>query len=139
MSSTTCPTTTMMGTMQTREHRRERAGESIRKALAEMIVAGEVKRPGLEGVLVTAVLVSKDLDVARVFVRSLVPADDVRRRAVLCALVSAQPFLRRETVRRLRLRRAPELRFEWDDSVDRGARIESVLAEISREDRGADR
>jgi len=94
-----------------------------------------VKDPGIGFVTVTWVKVSPDLQVARVYYTSL--GDDRARRNTARALQRALPFLRRQVAVRLRLRRAPELAFTYDESVERGERIEQLLEGIRSADASA--
>ena len=98
-----------------------RLGEQIREDLSA-ILAGEVKDPGIGFLTVTHVRVSADLQVARVYYTAL--GDEKARRAAARALERAAPFLRRQLAGRLRLRRAPELLFHYDESIARGERVE---------------
>ena len=107
--------------------RPQRVGDQIRAELGELL-ARHVKDPGIGFVTVTWVKVSADLQVARVYYTAL--GDDRARRDTARALQRALPFLRREIAARLRLRRAPELAFTYDESVERGERIERLLEEI---------
>jgi ribosome-binding factor A len=74
------------------------------------------------------VKVSADLQVARAYFTVLGDAEAQRNTAK--ALGRARPFLRRQLAARLRLRRAPELAFQYDEAVGRQERIESLLEEI---------
>src|SRR5437868_8547562 len=115
--------------------RTRRVGEGLRKELASLL-ATEVKDPRAAGAVVTRVDITSDLRSARVGVRVLEHGDDeARRRALLGALRRASGMLRREVTRRLALRYAPELRFEYDEGVDATTRIEEILDEIAAEKR----
>jgi ribosome-binding factor A len=112
-----------------------RVERGLREELAAMLV-GEVRDPGAAGAVVTRVTMSKDLRSARVYVRLLEGgADAARRKAVIDALYRASGMLRSELTRRLSLRFAPELRFEYDEGVDKSDRVERLLAEIEAEKR----
>jgi ribosome-binding factor A len=101
------------------------------------MLADEVRDPGAAGAIVTRVTMAKDLRSARVFVRLLEGGDDVgRRKALIDALHRAAGMLRAELTRRLGLRFAPELRFTYDEGVEKSTRIEELLAEIEAERRG---
>ena len=50
----------------------------------------------------------------------------------MVALSGASGFLRNELARRLRMRRIPELNFEWDDSIERGVRLLNLIDEVSQ-------
>ena len=86
-------------------------------------------------VTITQVTVSPDLQVARAYYTTL--GDERARRETARALGRATPFLRRQIGSRLRLKRVPLLEFFFDESIERGDRIERILNEISAE-RGAD-
>jgi ribosome-binding factor A len=112
-----------------------KVAEAIRAELMNMLLAGEVHDPGVQNAVVSAVSITGDLRLAKVYVRALaLGADEPKKRALVRALERAQGFLRREVARRLQLRYAPELRFYYDESIDRGADIEALLREIKRDD-----
>src|SRR5262249_18610028 len=103
--------------------RPERVADQIRGELANLL-AREVHDPGIGFVTLTRVQVSPDLQQARVFYTSLAAGpgspgsdDATTRRNTERALERAAPFLRRQIGSRLRLRRVPELRFIYDESI----------------------
>jgi ribosome-binding factor A len=106
--------------------RLERLSALVREELGNLLV-GRAKDPSLARVTITAVKVSPDLDVARVFYVAPEGEAEAARRD----LSRAAPFLRRELGARLRLKRTPELRFAPDEGFEQGLRIESILREIS--------
>lgn len=115
--------------------RPDRVGERIREELMDMFLRGELKDPGARGTVVHGVRVSGDLRHATIYVRRGEPeTSDRRRDALLAALERANGFLRRKLGQRLRLRHTPELRFEWDDTTERAARIEEILHELHEQD-----
>jgi len=95
------------------------------------MLARDVHDPGIGFVTLTRVQVSPDLQVARVFYTVL--GDAKARESSTRALDRAAPFLRRQIGSRLRLKRAPELRFVYDDSVEGQDRIERILNELHDE------
>jgi ribosome-binding factor A len=104
-----------------------RLGASIRAELAD-IIAREVKDPRVHaaGLLsVTRVDLSPDLRAARVFVSFT--GSDAEGAAAVVGLTSAVGFIRGEVAHRLSLRRAPELRFFHDKTVEAVARIDALL------------
>jgi ribosome-binding factor A len=105
-------------------------GEEIRQALATLL-AREVHDPGIGFVTITRVKVSPDLQLARAYYTQL--GDDKARQETRRALDRAVPFLRRQIGQRLRLRRVPELRFEFDETVEKQDRIEKILLELKEE------
>ncbi len=104
-----------------------RLGEQIREDLST-ILKSDVRDPGIGFLTFTYVNVSTDLQVARVYYTTL--GDERGKREAAKALGRATPFLRRQLASRLRLRHAPELHFHYDDSVERGQRVEQILQEI---------
>jgi ribosome-binding factor A len=104
-----------------------RIGEEIRQELADLL-ARDVRDPGIGFVTVTHVKVSADLQVARAYYTTL--GDDAQRRTTAKALERAKPFLRQRIAAHLRLRRAPELAFQYDESIAREERIETLLQQI---------
>ena len=113
--------------------RADRVSERIRSELMELMLRGSVRDPAAKDVVVSAVRMTDDLSIARVYVRVLEEIDTDRQEAVVEALGRASGFLRREIGQRLQLRHVPKLEFYWDDVVDSALRIESILHEI-RED-----
>jgi ribosome-binding factor A len=87
-------------------------------------------------VTVTEVSVTPDLRIAHVNYSALVPPEE--RPAVAKALRRSSGFLRRELGHLLGLRYAPELQFHYDDSFDRGARIDAILRDIPEGKEGPD-
>lgn len=108
--------------------RPERVADQIRGELASLL-AREVHDPGIGFVTLTRVQISPDLSTARVWYTVL--GDDQTRAKSMKALDRAAPFLRRQIGARLRLRRTPELRFIYDDSIAGQDRIEQILSELN--------
>ena len=107
--------------------RPERVGDQIRGELA-LLLAREVHDPGIGFVTLTRVRVSPDLQQARVYFTTL--GDDKARRSSARALERAAPFLRRQIGVRLRLKRTPQLVFQYDESIAGQDRIERLLNEL---------
>jgi ribosome-binding factor A len=110
--------------------RPERVGEEIRQQIGQLL-SREVHDPGIGFVTITRVKVSPDLQQARIYYTSI--GDDRTRKQTEKALERAKPFLRRQIGSRIRLRRTPELTFEFDRSVEHQERIEQLLGEIAEE------
>ncbi len=121
--------------MKGRGDRSARVGERIREELS-LLLMRRVNDPGLAPVTVTDVSVTKDLRIAHVNYSALVAQEE--RPAVAKALRRSSGFLRRELGHLLGLRYAPELQFHYDDSFDRGARIDAILREIPEGKDGPD-
>jgi ribosome-binding factor A len=110
--------------------RPDRVGEEIRQELAQLL-SREVQDPGIGFVTLTRVKVSPDLQLARVYYTII--GDDKARAETERALTRATPFLRRQIGARVRLRRVPEIRFEFDRSVENQDRIERILLDLQAE------
>jgi ribosome-binding factor A len=108
--------------------RPERVADQIRAEVTTMI-ARELHDPGVGFVTVTRVQVSPDLQHARVFYTSL--GDDAARKNTARALDRAAGFMRHQIGKRLRLRRAPEVTFVFDESIGHQDRVEQLLKEIA--------
>jgi ribosome-binding factor A len=115
--------------------RPERVADQIRSELAALL-SREVHDPGIGFVTLTRVQVSPDLQQARVLYTVL--GDDKARAGSARALQRAAPFLRRQLGSRLRLRRTPELRFVYDDSIAGQDRIEQILDELRTAEKSDD-
>jgi ribosome-binding factor A len=112
-----------------------KVGESMRAELMTMLLAGDIHDPGTADAVVSSVAVTDDLRIAKVYVRRLAPeSTDAQKDALVKALYRAKGFIRRELAQRIELRYAPDLRFFWDESIDRGRGIEELLREIKRDD-----
>jgi ribosome-binding factor A len=114
-----------------RKTRLKRTDELLRETIAELIVT-RVGDPRIGFVSVTGVKISPELDTARVFVTVL--GNPAERETAMKGLQSAAPYLQSELHKRVRLRRTPKLRFIYDESVDRGFRIDSALREAKSGD-----
>jgi ribosome-binding factor A len=106
------------------ERRPERVAHLVQSELARLLIR-DVKDPRLRLVTVTAVKMTPDLRVARVYVRTLEESAD--HGDVIRGLQRATPFLRGEVGRALGLRVTPELRFEWDALPDTARRLDELL------------
>ena len=114
--------------------RTERVGEEFREILAEEIQ--KLKDPRIGFVTVTGVRVSGDLKVAWVSYSAY--GDDKARAASRAALRSAAPHLRHELGRQVRLKTTPELRFEEDESIATGERVDHLLEQLGHPGAGDD-
>ena len=97
-----------------------------------LLSRGAVHDPGIGFITLTRVKVSPDLQMARVYYTTL--GDEEARRQTAKALERATGFFRRHLGDRLRLRRVPELQFQFDESVGHQDRVEQILRELHDED-----
>jgi len=107
----------------------ERVNNLIRQEISELLQR-QVKDPRLGNFIsVTEVHTSPDLRYAKIFISSI--GSDEGRQETLSVLAVASGFFRKELARRLRLRRIPELNFQWDDSIERGDHLLKLIDDVS--------
>jgi ribosome-binding factor A len=112
-----------------------RVAERVREEIAGAL-ARDLGDPRLANAVITRVEMPDDLQLARVLVRLTVGGDDLAaRKRLLSGLVAASGFLRKRVGQSVGLRRAPELRFYYDDGQDASQRVEQLLQEIKQERR----
>ncbi len=104
--------------------RHQRLGAQVMRTLSELL-RFEVKDPRLQDVSLTAVDLSRDLSVARVYYSLLNPDDSVE--GAQEGLEKAAGFLRRKLGGALKVRHVPELRFAHDDSAEHGMKISELI------------
>ena len=114
--------------------RSERMAEQLRRELAE-IVRDEIKDPRLGFVSFTEVRMSRDLSHAVVYCSVLNSEDQVESIEILNRAVG---FIRKEIARRIRARIVPTLKFAIDDSVMRGAAMDSLISKAIEKDNRRD-
>jgi ribosome-binding factor A len=103
-----------------------RVNESVRAVVAEAIA--DLKDPRIGIVTVTGVEVSPDLREGRVYVSVL--GNDKKRRDSLAGLQSAHGVLQSRIASELKLKRTPQLSFEYDPTVERGVRMTQLIDEL---------
>ena len=114
--------------MQGKENPRlGRIDEEYRKEISQ-IIGYELKNPNITGMIsVTKVKVTNDLKFAKVYV-SILNSKTIKD--TLAGLKKSSGYIRSELAKRINLRNTPELIFELDDSIEYGAKIDSILKEI---------
>ncbi|MFC4404535.1 30S ribosome-binding factor RbfA [Gracilibacillus xinjiangensis] len=113
------------------ELRASRVAEQMKKELGD-IISRKIKDPRVGFVTITDVEVTGDLQQAKVFISVL--GDEKKRQDTLIGLAKAKGFIRSEIGKRIRLRKTPELSFDFDDAMERGNRIEDLLRQINDTD-----
>ena len=104
-----------------------RVNEAVKEVVSESLV--ELKDPRIGFVTVTGVATSADLRHARVFVSVL--GSEAKRRKTLAALEAARGVLQARIADELRLKRTPQLAFEYDPTVERGVRMTQLIDELA--------
>ncbi len=108
-------------------HRANRVAEEIKREITQMLRT-EIKDPRIGFVTITGVKVTPDIRYAKVFVS--VYGNDESKSQSLEALEKAKGFVRSELGKRMRLRYTPEISFKFDPSIEHGAKIMKLLAEV---------
>jgi ribosome-binding factor A len=108
-----------------------RVGEQLHRELARLI-HDTVKDPRVGMVTVVDVAMSRDLAYAKVYFTVI--GDDETARASEAGLNRAAKFLRSEVGRRIQMRGVPELRFIYDDTQQKGARVDALIDAAIKED-----
>ncbi len=113
--------------MPEKNNRIGRINEDYRKELSQ-IIGYELKNPNITGMIsVTKVKVTPDLKYAKVYV-SILNSKNIKD--TMEGLKKSSGFIRTELAKRINLRNTPEIVFEIDDSMEYGAKIDSILKEI---------
>jgi ribosome-binding factor A len=110
--------------------RMRRVNAAVRDVLSEALP--ELKDPRIGFVTLTGVETSPDLRSARVFVSVL--GSERKRERTLLALQAAHAFLQARLARELRMKRTPQLTFEYDPTVERGVRLGQLIDELAPDD-----
>ena len=109
--------------MKRAQGRPQKLGDLIQRDLSELI-ARELRDPRVGMVTITSVDVSPDLSHAKVFYTTLDPSHVAQAQQ---GLQRAAGFLRSQLARRIKMYTTPELRFSYDESVERGDRLSRLI------------
>jgi ribosome-binding factor A len=109
--------------------RMRRVNEAVREVLS-VAIGKDLKDPRVGFVTVTAVSTSADLRHAHVYVSVL--GDERRRTETLAGLESSRGYLQGLLASELRLKRTPQLDFQYDESADRSIRVSELLRQEER-------
>lgn len=105
-------------------------GEQIRRELAEL-VRDELQDPRLTWVSFTDIKLSRDLGYASVYFSVLRPEEHEQASELLN---QAAGFLRHHLAARIRARTTPQLKFIYDDSIERGSSMDALIAKARASD-----
>lgn len=105
--------------------------ETMRRILAEELANG-IDDPRVGFVTISEVRLNRDRTVAEVFYTVL--GDDEERATSLAGLKRARGYLRHVVGEHVRMRQVPELRFKYDESLDRSFRVDQILDQMKKKD-----
>ena len=108
--------------------RSDKISEALHELISGLLVKG-VKDPRIGFTTITAVKVADDLHLATVFFTVI--GDDTEKKNTEQGLNSARGFIRKEMAKSLRMRYVPDIIFKYDESVDYGRHIDSLLNELT--------
>jgi ribosome-binding factor A len=110
--------------------RPQKLGDLIQRELSELLQR-ELRDPRVGMITITGVDVSPDFSHAKVFFTIL---DTGKLEEAMQGLKRAAGFLRSQLARRIKLYTTPELRFEYDESVERGDRLSRLINSVTKRD-----
>ena len=96
-----------------------------------IILKEEIKDERINFVTVTDVDITNDLSFAKVYITVL---DETKKEEVLKVLNKASKFIERELCKRVEVRKMPELKFLYDDSIEYGNNIEQIIERINKDE-----
>lgn len=113
-------------------NRIDRISEEIKREMSN-IIQNELKDPRLPTMIsITALNVTKDLKFAKAYIS--VFGNEQQKKDAILALKSAAGYIRRELSHRVQIRYTPEIHFELDDSIEKGAYITKLINETVSKD-----
>lgn len=116
--------------MPSNSNRMYKINEAIKNEISS-IISIDLKNPHLTGIItVTSVKTTPDLRFAKVYVSMF---KEKNRKENLRILKQSSGYIRSELAHRINLRTTPELIFEFDESIEYGARIDAILDKITKE------
>ncbi len=116
-----------------KSYRQERINEIIKELLSEVLLQ-QIKDPRVGMVTITSVRVTNDLSLAKVYFS--VMGDEVQREETARGLKSARNFMRNVIGKELKIHNSPELKFVYDDSLDKSFAIEEALKKAKKDESG---
>ncbi len=109
--------------------RADRVSDLLKKEIAEMLFR-EIKDPRIGFVTITGVKVSNDLRFAKVFFSLVGTHEELEETTV--GLNSASSFIKKKLGKRLRMRHIPDIVFKFDNSLEYGSHIDSILRDLNK-------
>jgi len=110
--------------------RTQRLNRAIQQEISHLLEK-DINDPRLSSLIsVTGVSTSEDLRHVRVYVSVL--GDEETRTQALKGFAAASGFIKKEVATNLRMRRAPDFTFEYDDSIERGAAVLQILEDVTK-------
>ncbi len=109
--------------------RSARISDLLIKEISEMLIRGKIKDPRVSSASITDARVTDDMGYAKVFFTSFDERSDTQE--MLEGLRNATGYIRRTLSRRLRIKKIPNIEFEYDGLVEKRARIDELIKDLS--------
>ena len=106
----------------------ERLESSFVKEISYILMS-EIKDENIKFVTITDCEITNDLSFAKVYFTVL---DNTKKKETVKALNHAKSFIRGELSKRIDMRHTPEISFIFDESIEYGNRIESIIDSINK-------
>ncbi|ADR19206.1 30S ribosome-binding factor RbfA [Calditerrivibrio nitroreducens] len=116
--------------MKKETFRDRRVGELLKEEISR-IVQYEVKNPNIHGLIITDVVVTKDLSLARVYIRSF---DGTDMEVLRQELDLAKNFIYSKLKKSIKIKKVPSLSFFVDNTLDYASKIEELLKQVKQQD-----
>ena len=113
--------------------RSDRVADLLKQEIADLLLR-RIKDPRVEGVTITGVELTDDLQHARIYYCILGQPSEDQKKNVASGLSKAKGFMRQELGKRLHMRYVPQLDFHYDTSFEYGDKIERLLKEIHKDE-----
>ena len=111
-------------------NRMNRINEELKREISN-IINFELNNSNITGMIsVTKVKVTPDLRYARVYVSMI---NSKNKKNTLAGLKQASGYIRSLLAKKINLRNTPELVFEFDETIEYGAKIDSIIEEITQD------
>lgn len=106
----------------------DRLNSTFEKEISK-ILSNEVKDNNIKFVTITGCKISSDLGVAKVYYTVF---DESKKEDTIKALEHAKSFIRGQISKKIDIRHTPEIRFIYDESINYGNKIESIIDRINK-------
>lgn len=122
-------------------YRTQRLGEEIRKIVSEMLVRGDLKDPGFQGMIgINSVDVTNDGSYATLYITALGGAvgdiySDAQKASIMKAFQRSKGHIRTEIAQKIKIRHVPDLLFRFDESLEYGMKMDKILSDLNIPDR----
>lgn len=112
--------------------RSARISDLIMKEISQMIIKGEIRDPRVGSAFITGAKVSDNLSDANIFFSVLEGSTD--KKEVLKGLDSAKGFIKTALAKRLKMRKLPDIHFQYDTALETGYKVDEVLRGINSDE-----